>query len=75
MLPSFETRLIITGPGDTDGDGTVRNIDVLSMLAYIGLVQGDVEYSERMDLSKNGAIQNIDVLQALAYIGQVYFTP
>jgi len=62
--------ILVTFPGDVNGDGKVRVDDVLSIALAFGSNYGDPEYNPNLDINYDGKIRVDDVLTAALNFGQ-----
>lgn len=52
-------------PGDTNGDGTVDNLDLQAILDAWASMTGDPNYTDGADLNDDGTVDNFDLQELL----------
>jgi hypothetical protein len=65
-------NVIVTIPGDVDGNGYVNMGDIVSILLAFGSTPGMPNYNANCDVDNNGKVDMGDVVIALLYFGQHY---
>jgi len=62
--------VLVTFPGDVNGDGKVRVDDVLAVALAFGSNYGDPDYDANLDINGDGKIRVDDILTAALNFGQ-----
>jgi hypothetical protein len=66
------TPVIITIPGDVDGNSVVNILDVVQITGLYGKKRGDSGFKMNSDLNNDGAITILDVVGCTGHYGQHY---
>jgi len=61
--------ILVTIPGDVDGDKTVDIFDIVKMAGAYGTIQGDTEYDANCDIDGDGDIDIFDIVIAAGHYG------
>jgi len=64
-----DSRVLVTFPGDVNGDEKVRIDDILAIALCFGLDLGDPEYDPDLDVNGDGKIRVDDILAAALNFG------
>jgi hypothetical protein len=64
--------IIVTIPGDVDGDFDVDILDVTKICIVYGLRKGEPEYVPNRDINRDGKIDILDVVIACIHYGEKY---
>jgi PKD repeat protein len=70
LYPYVSDWIIVTIPGDVDGNFVVSIFDVVKITSCYGKEQGDPLYNPNADIDGNGAINIFDVVACTGHYGQ-----
>ena len=62
--------VIVTIPGDVDGDGSVGIFDIVTMADVYGSQEGDPDYNPNCDIDGDGDIDIFDIVMAASNYGE-----
>jgi len=68
--PQTVVGIVLTTPGDLDGDGDVDLSDLAALLAVYGTCTGDPGFDAAADLDGSGCVDLADLATLLAHYGE-----